>query len=136
MCLHIIHFLLTVNVNKMWVQTHFLLLFVNKKYPVTYILYYEKSFRKSPNPYPTGLCLRILPIGVFSCQSASPAVIFQPKDCKSSHHLSLTPEKEIKLNQLLWRKKSLKLRASTPYLHFEGGFYLGEPPNHLWKGSK
>ena len=41
MCLHIIHFLLTVNVNKMRVQTHFLLLFVNKKYPVTYILLWK-----------------------------------------------------------------------------------------------
>ena len=30
--------LLTVNYDKMWVQTHFLLLFVNKKYPETYIL--------------------------------------------------------------------------------------------------
>ena len=38
MCLHIIHFLLPVNYDKMWVQTHFLLLFVNKKYPVTHIL--------------------------------------------------------------------------------------------------
>ena len=41
MCLHIIHFLLTVNVNKMRVQTHFLLLFVNKKCPVTYILLWK-----------------------------------------------------------------------------------------------
>ena len=42
MCLYIIHFLLTVNYDKMWVQTHFLLLFVNKMYPETYILYYKK----------------------------------------------------------------------------------------------
>ena len=41
MCLYIIHFLLTVNHGKMWVQTHFLLLFVNKKYPETYILLWK-----------------------------------------------------------------------------------------------
>ena len=37
-CLYIIHFLLAVNYDKKVVETHFLLLFANKKYPETYIL--------------------------------------------------------------------------------------------------
>ena len=41
MCLYIIHFLLAVNYDKTVVQTHFLLLFVNKKYPETYILLWK-----------------------------------------------------------------------------------------------
>ena len=41
--MYIIHFLLAVNYDKKVVQTHFLLLFVNKKYPETYILYYESK---------------------------------------------------------------------------------------------
>ena len=44
MCLYIIHFLFAVNYDKKVVQTHFSLLFVNKKYPVTYILLWKEGW--------------------------------------------------------------------------------------------
>ena len=75
MSLHIIHFLLAVNHNKLWVQTHFSLIFVNKKYPVTYILLWKGGwfglFTHFANKKP----------------SASPRAFYCCKMCKKSKSL-------------------------------------------------
>ena len=72
MCLYIIHFLLAVNYDKKVVQTHFLLLFVNKKYPETYILLWKGGwfwlFTHFANKKP----------------SASPRAFYCCKMCKKS----------------------------------------------------
>ena len=92
MCLYIIHFLLTVNHGKMWVQTHFLLLFVNKKYPETYILLWKGGwfwlFTHFANKKP----------------SASPWAFYCCKMCKHRKNCECCPVSQlnVKKQRLSW----------------------------------